>query len=340
MFRITFVVLACVAAGMAAPPGKPPAVKPHQYNLVYSRVQGELKNRWPNGRIPYVISDDDYDEYQVKIIKQAMEVFNTRTKVRFVPKEAQDEDFVLIADRGRCSSPLGRIGGVQVLSLKSPVCVADLIVLRKLMSTVGLEPEHNRPDRDDYITILWDNVQPKSKDHFKKFGKSFVDTNVPYDYNSITHYSPKAFSANGKDTMIAKDPNIKLGPGKTLTELDIRKINLMYEDAKDNDDDNGTSSDDACNKRIQKIIDFSKAILLRELFVYDDVLQQTGDYCQYQEQRVTGRFGSHKVWNDMTNLPYCMLDCIRRGRLLGVKSYGSGSFQILTVAILKIPVQR
>ncbi|CAB3384113.1 Hypothetical predicted protein [Cloeon dipterum] len=56
---------------------------------------------------------------------------------------------------------------------------------------------------------------------------------------------------------------------------------------------------------------------------------ETGDCCQYQEQRVTGLFGSHKVWNDMTNLPHCMLDCIRRGRILGVKSYGSGSFQPL-----------
>ncbi|CAB3378380.1 Hypothetical predicted protein [Cloeon dipterum] len=46
-----------------------------------------------------------------------------------------------------------------------------------------------------------------------------------------------------------------------------------------------------------------------------------------QEQRVKALFGSHLVWNDMTIQPYCMLECIGRGRHFGVYSYGSGSLQ-------------
>ncbi|CAB3384135.1 Hypothetical predicted protein [Cloeon dipterum] len=281
MFRFTIVVLACVAVSLGKLQDES---KKHDWlDSQLLLLQGDIVlspdnewmgrsdliepiYSWPNGRIPYVISDSQYSEYQTKIIKQAMEVFNTQTKVRFVPKEEHDEDYVLVADRGRCWSPLGRKGGAQVLSLKTPWCLTKEIVLREMMHTVGFVPEHSRPDRDDYITILWDNIPPNYNPLFEKFTKWFVDTNVPYDYNSITHYSPKAFSANGQNTIIAKDPSIKLGPGATLSELDIGKVNLTYKDANHNDDDdNGTSPEDACNKRIQKIIDFSKAILRRKL---------------------------------------------------------------------------
>ena len=59
--------------------------------------------------------------------------------------------------------------------------------------------------------------------------KGSADTfGVPYDYNSIMHYTKTTWTKNGRNTMEAKnDPNKKLG-GTKLTKYDILKLNLMY----------------------------------------------------------------------------------------------------------------
>lgn len=63
------------------------------------------------------------------------------------------------------------------------------------------------------------------------FAKSPTGYDIPYDYASITHYSPKAFSSNGMSTIIAKkkDDNIgRMGQRENFSEKDIEKIKIMY----------------------------------------------------------------------------------------------------------------
>ena len=49
-----------------------------------------------------------------------------------------------------------------------------------------------------------------------------------YDYASIMHYDKDDFSANGKDTIVAKDPSIPFGDAWELSPLDIAKTNNLY----------------------------------------------------------------------------------------------------------------
>ena len=52
---------------------------------------------------------------------------------------------------------------------------------------------------------------------------------IPYDYQSIMHYTRTTFTKNGQNTLEAKaDRNIKLGGGK-LSAHDIKKLNKMYQ---------------------------------------------------------------------------------------------------------------
>lgn len=86
-------------------------------------------------------------------------------------------------------------------------------------------------DRDNYIDIQWVNVISGADDQFEKYGMNVIDQlSEPYDYSSIMHYGPYAFSSNGKRTILAKKPGAgKMGQRVQFSEVDLRKINKLYQ---------------------------------------------------------------------------------------------------------------
>jgi hypothetical protein len=49
-------------------------------------------------------------------------------------------------------------------------------------------------ERDNYIQINWNNIDPDAWTNFKQFVSHVSMFSTPYDYNSILHYSPTAFA--------------------------------------------------------------------------------------------------------------------------------------------------
>ncbi|XP_078669521.1 astacin-like metalloendopeptidase [Branchiostoma floridae x Branchiostoma belcheri] len=130
--------------------------------------------------------------------------------------------------RIRCWSKPGRMGGMQELSLGDG-CMWKGTVRHELMHTVGFWHEHQRPDRDDYVTIMLDNVDPAFHPQFEKIsGSSTLD--LPYDYGSIMHYGSHLNSINGRETIVPKLPlnGVVLGAAYRLSSLDVQKINKLY----------------------------------------------------------------------------------------------------------------
>ena len=58
-----------------------------------------------------------------------------------------------------CNSDVGMIGGRQTVSLGIG-CSHHSVVLHELGHVVGFWHEQNRPDRDKFIKILWENIIP------------------------------------------------------------------------------------------------------------------------------------------------------------------------------------
>jgi len=194
--------------------------------------------RWPEGKIPYVITND-FTSDEVQIIKSGFKSYAYYTCLRMV-KRTTEEDYINIVKGKGCFSAVGRMFGKQKLSLDDG-CVQHSTVVHELMHAAGFFHEHNRPDRNTYIRIAWENIPQNWKRQFRlTVKKSEVTTyGEPYDYRSIMHYGAYSSSKNGEKTMVRLDgKNEKLGNSVGFTQIDVNKLNKMY------DCDNAVSCED------------------------------------------------------------------------------------------------
>ena len=61
--------------------------------------------------------------------------------------------------------------------------------MHEIGHAIGFVHEQSRPDRDKYVTIHHENIEPYMENNFKKMDFTEVDTQeIPYDYSSMMHY--------------------------------------------------------------------------------------------------------------------------------------------------------
>ncbi|RXG66010.1 Zinc metalloproteinase nas-14 [Armadillidium vulgare] len=163
-----------------------------------------------------------------------MAEIESQTCVRFVPKSLLDVNFVYIQKGKDCASNVGRVGGGQPLSL-SPRCIQYGIILHELLHALGFWHEQSRYDRRRFVDIHWFNIKPLMLPNF--FIERYItykkspyyimsDVGLPYDYDSIMHYSPYTFARNkDRPTISPKDDNVNIGQRSGLSEINY---NLGY----------------------------------------------------------------------------------------------------------------
>ena len=153
------------------------------------------------------------------------------TCVKFNRMKSQ-KDFIYIYSGEKCCSKLGKIGGKQNLSLKKTSCLKHGTIMHELIHALGFDHMQNRIDRDEKVKIMWDNI-PKEKFHnfLKVNPKKFKNFGNSYDFHSVMHYDAKAFSKNGKKTIVVKNKNNRniIGQRLRLSKGDAKRINTMYE---------------------------------------------------------------------------------------------------------------
>lgn len=61
--------------------------------------------------------------------------------------------------------------------------------IHEIGHALGLLHEQSRPDRDSFVQLLLQNVQPGAENNFDKWDYVSATTyNVNYDYGSVMHY--------------------------------------------------------------------------------------------------------------------------------------------------------
>uniref|UniRef100_UPI0009B338E1 high choriolytic enzyme 1-like n=1 Tax=Monopterus albus TaxID=43700 RepID=UPI0009B338E1 len=124
-------------------------------------------------------------------------------------------------------SYLGRLGGIQPVSLQKNGCVYYNMVQHETLHALGFHHEHVRSDRDSYININSQNIQPGTEGNFVKIATNNLGT--PYDFYSVLHVNNYYFSRNGYPTLTAKsNPNALLGFATQMSYYDIARVNRLY----------------------------------------------------------------------------------------------------------------
>lgn len=122
-------------------------------------------NKWPNGLVPYRF-DDDYLEKDRSAILNAMEVFRKQTCIKFIFKRTNDTEHIrfkksnsgcgtLVGYRGNQTEPIDIYLSENCLKMSGAI-------QHELLHVLGLWHEQSRPDRDDYVDIIWDNIEPST----------------------------------------------------------------------------------------------------------------------------------------------------------------------------------
>ncbi|KAG8187059.1 hypothetical protein JTE90_016157 [Oedothorax gibbosus] len=190
---------------------------------------------WPDGVIPYVVEGLDTLKDG---IKTAMKHIMDKTCIKFVQWDGKKKDYVKIKSGNECSSYVGRIGGSQRIYLAPNGCHPLGTIIHELIHTIGFDHEQNRSDRDDYLTIFWQNIWPDALDQFDKLKPSENRLINKFDFDSIMLYGERTFSKDGWGrSMKAKKKGIKIkdvmAKGK-LSDSDVYRINTLYECDKKN----------------------------------------------------------------------------------------------------------
>lgn len=201
-----------------------------------SRNFGIKRAVWRRGVIPYTIDEDSYGNSKrlaIRLIKGAVDIIQRESCVRWVERTTQ-KDYVVFQNQPECSSYIGRIGGMQTISLDADGCLEMGTVLHEMLHCMGAIHEQSRSDRADNIRIRWDNTQPSQS---YNFDMGYTVNDRPYDLWSLMQYGLKDFGLDEeKKTMELQENSLEYLTTNIKDNLDlndISEINEAYQCIKD-----------------------------------------------------------------------------------------------------------
>ncbi|MBN2077335.1 MAG: hypothetical protein JW838_00120 [Spirochaetes bacterium] len=189
--------------------------------------------RWPNATIPYALIGFSHDEEAT--VLTSMLIWEQTTGVNFknvLFEDNDDDTSVLHIVKGKSNSTMGGLSicGYQDDMLHVVIIhdVTSQIAVHEFGHVLGLDHEHQRPDRDSHIMINWDNLIDESSflmQFIKRTPKNFDYNQYEYDYYSCMHYPNNSCAIDSEiETIVSPVP---VGIYDVPSLLDIKKVKAI-----------------------------------------------------------------------------------------------------------------
>lgn len=200
-------------------------------------IRDGFSARWPYGVVPF----EDFSSHpQSERIREAMREIEDQTNLSF-RRRTNETNYLEVyhSTNGNYVVGLGAPNnGKRKMYITSNAEKGT--ILHELLHVAGMGHEQKRCDRDKHVIIHESNILQDAKgDNAYQFAKSCNGHSdvYDYDYGSIMHYSPYAFSKNGISPTITPNTSwphlwtarmFQMGQRSGLSDHDISTINHMY----------------------------------------------------------------------------------------------------------------
>jgi hypothetical protein len=191
--------------------------------------------KWPRGVVPVAFDSTIPLSYR-NAFNSACAVWSQYAGVKCISRTTQADYLYVTDDASGCYTNLGAYSGPvpsasqrRVFNFSASWCWAQDKLLHEIGHVLGLMHEHQRPDRDTYVTLNLANVQSGFAYAYDKF--TTMAEYSSYDYLSIMHYHSWAYSwdtATQNHPVMLKKSGALIYENKTLSYGDKNVMNRMY----------------------------------------------------------------------------------------------------------------
>lgn len=176
---------------------------------------------------------DNVSEYQKSKVLEAIKHIEEETNARFYDSTGEPDRHpfgfaypnIVFTASDKNQSYIGKIGGNQPLFLYN--FEKRGVIVHEICHALGMYHEQSRTDRDSYISVYYENIQPKYHDQFQKVENNYFIRGT-FDFNSVMLYSSNYFSIGSKPSMTKKNGEVFTAQREGLSELDRMWINTFY----------------------------------------------------------------------------------------------------------------
>lgn len=183
-------------------PGTAPRAVDHEctVHLPHADRTVHLTNLWDDGVVPYRFATDVAQPNRDRT-REVMDEIESWCNVRFLPSTGAEPHWITIrnstAGQGNSASVGQQAGGVVNIVLWE----SKGMILHELMHTLGFLHEQSRADRDQYLDLA--PCASQNGNYNMAPGAPLIG---PYDFESVTHYTPLWGCDNGQVAYQIREP--------------------------------------------------------------------------------------------------------------------------------------
>ena len=161
-------------------------------DAAHQQANTEKPQPWPGGIIPYDISQLTPAQ-QTNVLRAMKRWHDTGAKIQFVPRTTQAEYiyFTGKTDAGNNTSQVGfKPGSRSNINITAFWWLqGEWMPAHELGHVLGFFHEHQRWDRDQFVTIHYQNIKPgRAPDYDWIPQTNWLAASLPYDFQSLMHY--------------------------------------------------------------------------------------------------------------------------------------------------------